>query len=353
MIDHGHFSHIYRFNTSEAGNVSLPVSDVFYTLNVLLGFSRLNDRGSSLPYNIPEIFYSATRRMVKLAVPIHAYGMALWAGAELQLNIPDELSSRIEKRLNDFKQWRKWSGQNLGMLLSGILAQAKHDQKKWAHYSHRLKTYLDQYYSCPETGLFYDSPKGLRRRFATFATGVYLTLACFQYGEFFEHEPSIKRALQCVQSLQKCQGSRGEWPWFYDVPSGKVLDIYPIFSVHQDGMAPAYLHHAVTHGHPGARESMLSSFYWILGDNQLGCSMLAKEEGMIYRSQARSQRFQRERRAMRAVINCAFNQDATPVDPKNLSVTPECRSYHLGWVLWSFAGREDYKELTHHSAFTK
>lgn len=352
MINHGCFSYLYRLDGSETGNVSLPESDVFYTLNVLLGFSKLPDRGSLLPYNIPEIFRSVTRRMARLRVPFYAYGMALWASAELQLTIPDELCSTIEKCLNDTNQWKNWTGQDLGMLLSGTMAQAKHDQKNWAHHSHRLKAYLDEYYSCSETGLFYNSPKGVRRRFASFATGVYLTLACFHYGEFFEHEPSIKRALDCVQSLQKCQGPRGEWPWFYDVPSGKVLDIYPVYSVHQDGMAPAYLHHAIAHGHPGARESMLSSFYWILGENQIGCSMLAIDEGMIYRSQARNQRLQRGRRAARAAINCVFHRNTTLTDPKSLVVTPECRSYHLGWILWSFAGRDDYKELTYHSAFT-
>jgi len=351
MDDHGCFSHLYRLNSSETGNVSVPESDVFYTLNVLLGFSKLSDQGSSLPYDIPEIFRSVARRMARLRVPCYAYGMALWAGAELQLAIPDELRSQIESYLHDNKRWSNWTGQDLGMLLSGTLAQAKHGRKEWVDHSHRLKTYLDEYYSCRQTGLFYNSPKGLRRRFASFATGVYLTLACFHYGEFFEHEPSIKRALECVQSLQKCQGPRGEWPWFYDVPSGKVLDIYPVYSVHQDGMAPAYLHHAIKHGHPGARESMLSSFYWILGENQLGCSMLAIDEGMIYRAQARNQRLQRGRRAAKAIMNCTFNHAATFTSPRNLMLTPECRSYHLGWILWSFAGKDDYKELTHHSAF--
>ena len=46
LPEHGRWSHIYHLDGRDQPNESLAHSDVFYTLNVLLGFSRLN-AGSS------------------------------------------------------------------------------------------------------------------------------------------------------------------------------------------------------------------------------------------------------------------------------------------------------------------
>jgi len=38
-------------------------------------------------------------------------------------------------------------------------------------------------------------------------------------------------------------------------------------------------------------------------------------------------------------------------DPADLGLRLECRSYELGWILWSFGARTDLRELTHDQAF--
>src|ERR1700754_1073566 len=48
LPEHGRWSHIYHLDGRDQPNESLAQSDVFYTLNVLLGFSRLN----KVPHNI-------------------------------------------------------------------------------------------------------------------------------------------------------------------------------------------------------------------------------------------------------------------------------------------------------------
>jgi hypothetical protein len=42
---------------------------------------------------------------------------------------------------------------------------------------------------------------------------------------------------------------------------------------------------------------------------------------------------------------------AGPAGAGALRLTREMRSYEFGWLLWSFAGRDDYPELTGHAAF--
>jgi len=56
----------------------------------------------------------------------------------------------------------------------------------------------------------------------------------------------------------------------------------------------------------------------------------------------------RDRRAVRALASGLTGRCATLVDPSELELRLECRSYELGWILWSFGGRTDLAEIQHH-----
>ncbi len=157
--------------------------------------------------------------------------------------------------------------------------------------------------------------------------------------------------MRCTAALLELRGPRAEWPWFYDARTGRVVDMYPVYSIHQDGMAPAFLHHAVAHGLPGAREAIMDGFRWILGQNQLGRPMVVRQSGLINRAQIRREGMQHARRAIRSIVRAVSRRPGRLADTGSVEVLPECWSYHLGWMLWSFAGREDYRELTHDPAF--
>jgi hypothetical protein len=121
-------------------------------------------------------------------------------------------------------------------------------------------------------------------------------------------------------------------------------------------MAPAFLHHAVAHAVPGAREALTRGFLWLFHTSDLGSdfqvSMLRPNERMFYRSGARRGELDStRRRARRAIVNAALGRSDTVGNHRGLVLRPECRSYELGWILWSFGGRRDYPELTEHPAF--
>lgn len=348
MPDSQAFSHAFRPDRPEP-NVSIPKSDVYYTLNTVLGLSRVSDK-SALPWDLNDLFLTNCRRLPDLPVPIYAYGMALWAAAELQLDLPDQTLNVVTRLLGDRQAWMEWSAQDLGLMISGVVAQAGHTPNPWADHAHALIKHFHEHYSSAPSGLFFETPTRFRRRFATFATATYLTLACFHYGERFGDQKLIDRALKCVDALCDRQGSLGEWPWFWHVDSGRVLDPYQVYSVHQDGMAPAFLHHAERHGYGAAREAVSRGFEWIFGANELNQSMLLPEHGIILRSHKRAENWERQRRVVRAMANWATGRSAGLIGARGLTINRECRSYHLGWVLWSFAGRDDYPALTHHPA---
>jgi hypothetical protein len=350
LPEHGRWSHIYHLDGRRSPNQSVPQSDVFYTLNVLLGMSRLVEAPDGM--DASEVFHRNVAQLTKLPVPTYAFGMALWTAAELGLDLPEEVARRLSRLLREQREWEMFRAQDLGMLLTGIVAQARKGQTEWHGFAGPLFSFLwDRYHS--DSGLFFDTSSGFRRRFASFATQIYLSIACYHYGEFAGSPQAIAAANACARKLIDLQGPRGEWPWFFDARSGRVLDFYEVYSVHQYGMAPALLELAEHHNVRGAREALVKGFHWVLGENQLGQSMLVPELGLSIRSQVRKNELMTKTpRILRAVKNAYLGISSGLIESSDLALRLECRSYELGWILWSFGQRSDLPELTHNRAFT-
>jgi hypothetical protein len=350
MPEHGRWSHIYHLDGRDHPNESVPPSDVFYTLNVLLGMSRLNEIPSDI--NVSEIFRRNVGQLARMPVAKYAFGMALWAAAELDLDLPEDVLGDLNRVLAE-KNWKNFRAQDLGMLLTGIVAQARAGRKQWVHLVDPLFSFLSERYHS-ESGLFFDTASGLRRRFASFATQTYLTIACYHYGEFRRNPVAVAMANACARKLIALQGPQGEWPWFFDAQQGRVLDFYEVYSVHQYGMAPAWLECAERHDVREARAALIKGFKWMFGENQLGKSMLIPELQLSIRSQVRKGELQSKgRRVLRAVGNASLRHSSGLIDPGKVGLRLECRSYELGWILWSFGKRTDLSQLAHHEVFCR
>jgi hypothetical protein len=277
--------------------------------------------------------------------------MALWASAELGLAISDSVMRHIKDVVLNPGRWASFRAQDLGMILIGVAAQAERDRAKWVPTATELFKFLVERYHAP-SGLFFDAASGPRRRFGSFATQTYLLLACYAYGELMNDERAIRMANAGTRKLIERQGPQGEWPWFFDAMTGRVLDFYEVYSVHQYGMAPAFLERAERNGVPDARKAIVRGFHWVLGDNQLGKPMLVPDLHLSIRSQVRKGELQTKNwRVLRAVRNAALGLDPKLIDASLVEPRLECRSYELGWILWSFGSRTDLQELTHHAMF--
>jgi hypothetical protein len=346
---HERWSHIYHLDGRAEPNESVPSSDVFYTLNVLLGLSRVRQLPSSL--SLRAIFERNVSQLPVLPVPKYAFGMALWASAELGLQMPGNVLDAIKRTILDKDNWATFRAQDLGMILSGVVAQARREPVPWSALAAELSKFLLDRYHC-RSGLFFDTAGGLRRRFASFATNTYLTLASYHYGQFADDIRFIEIANACTRKLIALQGPNGEWPWFFDTPNGQVVDFYEIYSVHQYGMAPAFLECAERHGVAEARGALTKGFQWSLGKNQLGRPMLMPRLGLTIRSQVRKGEMHTTRkRVVRAVTNSLLQRASGLIDPADVELRLECRSYELGWILWSFGQRTDLPELSAHPTF--
>jgi hypothetical protein len=351
MPEYNLYSHRYRFDR-EPPNETVPSSDIFYTLNVLLGFSRLPEPLAHANIDAVAVFEQCCRAAETVPLRVYGYGTALWAGAALGIAPSGPLADRVRTVLADDDVLASMTAQDIGMLVSGLTAQSA-ASAEWRVAADRLAARLRDRYHNPGSHLFCNQPDGPRRLFSSFASQVYSLLALYQYGEAFAQAWAIELANETAASLIGLQGQRGEWGWFYYVPQRRVVDFYEVYSVHQHGMAPAFLHHAAGHGVAGAREALVRGFNWLFGDNEMGLSMLRPEDHMFYRSQVRqSELDSSRRRGVRSVVNAVLHRADAPDRHAGLVLRRECRSYELGWILWSFGGREDYPELTHRREFS-
>jgi hypothetical protein len=350
LASEGRWSHIYHLDGRAEPNESLPHSDVFYTLNVLLGMSRVLNVPAR--YDMAAIYHRNARLLTRLPVRDYAFGMALWTAAELDLELDAEVALKVRELLADRSAWSRFHAQDLGMLLIGVVAQARKEPGIWRRLAAPLFEYVESRF-LGASGLFMDTSTGFRRRFASFATQVYLSMACYHYGDYAGDERAIDMASGCVRRLIALQGPRGEWPWFYDAVSGRVLDPYEVYSVHQYGMAPALLEWAERYDVAGARGALIYGFEWVFGHNQLSRCMLQRETGLSVRSQVRKGELESKRpRARRAIGNMLLGRSSGLIDSSQVTLRLECRSYELGWLLWSFGQRDDLRQLTDHPLFS-
>jgi hypothetical protein len=352
MPDLSRYSHRFRFDAQPPHNQSLAESDAFYTLNVLLGFSELPVLHGCDYVDVADTYRRCCAELRSPRARIYMLGMALWAGAALEIDPPGFVVDRIRAALASGSAHSRATAQDIGMLASGATALALKEGGEWRGRAETLACYIRQHFNDPISGIFYNQGRGYRRRFSSFASQVYSILALYQFGEAFARDWAIDLANRAAARIIALQGPRGEWGWFYYVPRGQVVDFYEVYSVHQHGMAPAFLHHAVAHGVPVAREALVKGFLWLFGDNEMGISMLRPAERMFYRSQARRGELHSPRqRARRSILNVVLRRADRPANHTGLVLRNECRSYELGWILWSFGARSDYPELTSRQEF--
>jgi hypothetical protein len=189
----------------------------------------------------------------------------------------------------------------------------------------------------PASGLPRHSLSAYRRNIVSFGTLVYFLRALHEAERTLEDERAALRYREGLARALALQGPQGEWPWMIDVARGVAFDRYPVFSVHQDSMAMLFLLPAIDAGLPGARAAAERSLRWVHGENELGLRLYREEPFFFaYRAIERNESAPKLRRYVRWLAR--RGPDAAP--PKRLRVNRECRSYHLGWILYAWAPRE-------------
>ncbi|HTQ95867.1 MAG TPA: hypothetical protein VMH89_03625, partial [Candidatus Acidoferrum sp.] len=123
----------------------------------------------------------------------------------------------------------------------------------------------------------------IRGWMGSFADQVYPILAFTRYSQAFHSKDAQQLALECARGICREQGALGQWWWHYDSRMGRVASMYPVFSVHQDAMAPMVLFAAGEATGEDFREYIYLGLDWVGGQNELGRDLRDTEHNLVWR----------------------------------------------------------------------
>jgi hypothetical protein len=267
-------------------------------------------------------------------------GLGLWASALANKKDSGFTADRARQAL-DAHSARCDSAELAWILLGASHAIAAGiDKSKAGETASKAFTLLRVLYNL-STSLFYrHANSGLfssvSRRVPCFANQIYPVMALAHFAATTNNDEALRISSECAGNLCSLQGRFGQWWWLYDAARGGVVDGYPVFSVHQDGMAPMALLELERAGGRDYSTEIARSLSWIHGENELRKSMILQNEGLVLRDIHRSG-VGRVRRALTAAMCCVGNKPTTAraTTGANFVVNSECRPYHLGWILYA------------------
>lgn len=170
----------------------------------------------------------------------------------------------------------------------------------------------------------------VRGRVGSFADQVYPILAMAHFSQVFGSREARDNALRCADAVCRLQGSLGQWWWHYDSVTGRVVEHYPVYSVHQHGMAPMALLALQETCGADFHTPINNGLRWISGENELRQDLKDTEVGVAWRC-IRPPKSNTYAAGIRALL--------TGNEPIRgpLHTLYECRPYELGWLLYAFA----------------
>lgn len=273
-------------------------------------------------------------------------GLVAWVSVLAE----DDRGERMVEQLTELRNLDRLDSASLGNALHGLAVGAD------AYPGHRdaaartaasivAELFLRH---APRSGLFRPirRPRGARsaigRLLTSFASQVYPLhgLASYALLDGGTPDPRLRRA---GERLVGAQGALGQWWWLYSSESRRIVEGYPVYSVHQDGMAFMALSPLEALGLGTYREPLALGLEW-LWRNELETPMPTTSPPFICRAIQRrgsdpdaAYGIAPHSYAAAAARSLApwVGADRVRVAPAELEILRECRSYHLGWLLYA------------------
>lgn len=312
-----------------------------YTINTYLGLSEAELHGGEIEWLGPvrtrvSDFLAACGSQIDNCGD-HGLLLVLLAATDPSHAAAEHSLTRIEEAIAPDDAAVHLNAQELCWMLWGTTAFAGEPRSRAL--AERVFDLVRHNFVHPVTGMPRHSTRRYRAHAVSFGSTVYFLRAMYEYAETFDSAEARQMFMTCLQRVLALQGDDGAWPWMIDARTAVPIDIYPIFSVHQDSMAMLFLFPAQQYGVAGVDEAIERSFRWNLGFNELKTAMLRDEPyAWFYRSIERTERWPRARRYLRGL---GPGTRKHPEHSSHVRVNRECRSYHPGWVLYTWSGRAD------------
>jgi len=333
----------HRLNRTPQGLVREGLSPR-YTVMSLLGLHRLETGGrQGGPVDTRRVF-DALLTDLAWVDNIGDLGLLLWLCAVTRPERLEEIYSDLDVRgaLARFSGARKGVTMEVSWFLSGLAHAALAGGHKLTDLPElSAKTFSLLTANQGTHGTFGHSSRSgsamgaLRGRIGSFADQVYPIYALAKFGEAFQNRAALEHSRSCADAICRAQGSLGQWWWHYDALTGKVFQRYPVYAVHQHGMAPFALFALADVAGLDFSKSIYKGLAWIYGTNELALDLRDAPSNLVWRSV-----FRRNPAGTYLKELVDFLRGIpSPVPAGDLKIKLECRPYELGWLLYAFAGR--------------
>jgi hypothetical protein len=317
-----------------------------YTINSLVGLQQAvgyYDLGWEVPTLIERFIDLHWQNVVNEG----DHGLFLYLLASASHDASHRQFARVKAIVDDQNRLMKLNIQDLSWILMGLTKYTRTSQQDVvANTAEGLFGIIHRHFFNRDSLLPYHDRSLARGFFVSFGYITYFLKAIHEYASVFDDRYVRSIFLEAAKILISLQGEDGSWPWFIYVPSGRIMDWYQVYSVHQDAMTMLFLLPAIDFGVSEAEKAVCKSYKWLFGVNVLATPMLSLEPFFIYRSIRRRVSNERARRYAESLVNLLTGRSATLDTSSVLTVNHECRSYHLGWILYVWAGRQDFSEFT-------
>jgi hypothetical protein len=312
-----------------------------YTIMTLLGLRELDLAGGQSSFDTNAIYKSFVLDTSWIR-SIGDLGLLIWLTAAFA---PEELERRflpayLEVALNRYPDARKGSTMELAWFLAGLAHAGGASPGLISSLAAPAgTTYRRLKENQGESGLFghlstSKSVVGLiRGRIGSFADQIYPVYALSKFATTFHQKEPLELALKCAATLCGTQGTMGQWWWLYEARTGKVLSRYPVYSVHQHGMAPMGLLMLEEASGQSFKEFIDKGLEWIYGRNELGTDMRDLSQNVIWRCI----RPKRTEAKYWQIVRNLLGARKENVAVGELYILFEDWPYELGWLLYAFA----------------
>lgn len=334
-----------------------------HSVNSLLGLAKASGAGydgwdveASL-----DLFLEKNRRLIGNAGDD---GLLLWALTEARHSEAEAWCRRVFAHSENMVAARNALPlQDVCWMLSGLSQRAMVDgDTVSARRARDLYELLHTHYMDSDTLFPRHLPTGRRASLVSFGAIVYFLRALSDFYSLSHDEHALALFCELTTRVIRQQGSLGEWSWLYHAPSGRAVERYGVYSVHQEAMAMLFLLPALSLDVPGAETAIRRSYSWILGDNELQKPMWRDEPFLVYRSIRRTlplawgsstsriggigRVMDRGSTVAHAVSSVVLGMEARTASRRSVEINSECRSYEMGWTAYVWAGVTGFEEFT-------
>ena len=322
------------------GQVCLAGESLRYGAISVLGASHLSEPAQRAVFGGASA-REFTQRMIEGLVDNTNLGdqaLVIWAAAEQSMpQIPqaiEQLRRRNGAGCDAYTVEAAW-------VLSALIAA-----RRQANAQDLIRTARDRLLGLASlrTGIFphWTNPSAApwyRRHVACFADQVYPIQALARYHKAFPHGPTLAAASRCGEQICRLQGRQGQWWWHYDCRTGRVIEGYPVYTVHQDSMAPMALLDLAEAGGPVHHDAIRMGLSWMDRASEVDRCLIEDDLTLIWRSVKREDgRRIRSLRAALSRVHPALRANWLDRLYRPTLIDYEDRPYHLGWILHTWLG---------------